>query len=351
MIFKRFLRPCFDPSTVPVLIVPTRNRPTSLDSLLHYLARFYPGARLIVADGSEEPFQSENGSNAAAISGELDLRYLAFPPEMPLLDRLETVLSGEPEGYYVLGADDDFPILETLGAAKAFLEADKDYALCGGYNMLVRMNKSHRLTTMMFDARSIEHEKASERCRTYADHDFPTYYSVASRSHILSRYDRCRDFFVPGFVDYMLGFHDLCRGKLKIFNELSYIRSANAAHSYIRVTDRLNFLREANQVLSLQRHIAADLKCSDESISGEKAQNMSEDFIFERIRFLTRDKSNPDSKMEASQLFHKSVLDESSENFRKYRNRLDYVRESLKKIVESDDNKFENRFRSTIDGR
>ena len=118
----------------------------------------------------------------------------------------------------------------------------------------------------MLDAYSIEHEAASERCRTYSAHDFATFYGVISRSNILSRIERVRESFLPGFGDYMIGMHDLCKGKLKIIDDLAYIRSSNANHSYIRPVDHLNFLREADKVCIIQRRITEDIQNADPSL-------------------------------------------------------------------------------------
>ena len=42
------------------LLIPTRNRPTSLMSVIAFLERFHPGTRVIVADGSADSYAHEN---------------------------------------------------------------------------------------------------------------------------------------------------------------------------------------------------------------------------------------------------------------------------------------------------
>ena len=206
----------FDENAYSTIIVPTRNRPTSLRCLLAYLGKFYPGAKLVIADGSMPESQFENEAICREASGRLQLDYRAFDADIAFTERVRTVLESLPEDQYVFGADDDFPVLEVLGAARRFLEQNSDYSVCGGYNYRLNIGDDGKMRRLMFNARSIEDNRASERYRRYADLDFHTYYCVASRSHFLSRYDRIEETFIVGFGDYMLGFHDLMHGKLKV---------------------------------------------------------------------------------------------------------------------------------------
>ena len=102
-IFKKFRKQEFDPSKAPTLIIPTRNRPESLNSVLEYLVKFYPGTRIVIADGSDPYFQPENEKNCSRTSRFLDILYTAYSPEILYIDRLETVVSRLNEGFYVFG--------------------------------------------------------------------------------------------------------------------------------------------------------------------------------------------------------------------------------------------------------
>lgn len=350
-IFKKFRKRRFDPSKVPTLMIPTRNRPESLNGVLEYLVKFYPGTRVVIADGSEQYFQPANEENCARAARSLDMTYTAYPDEMPLIDRLDAAVSAQPEGFYVFGADDDYPILETLAKAKNFIEENPDYCVCGGYSIEIRMDRSLKTKTRMLGACSIEQDNVSERCRIYADHDFATYYGVISRSNILSRYERVRESFLPGFGDYMIGFHDLCKGKVKVLDDLAYIRSSNYTHSYVRPLDRLGFLRETEKIFTIQRRLVEDLQAADPSISEDDAKALAEDVIREKVHFLTRPNPKEDTRpeFEASKTYFSRLVDEGSEECAAYRERMDFVRDNLQRVIKSEDNKFESSRRLSMD--
>src|SRR5215216_1320785 len=111
------------------LLIPTRNRPTSLSNVLRYLARFYPETQVIVADGSAEFHKDLNRQNIAAIEGGLAIDYRPYSPDLPFFDRLLDVLRRDSSEFVIMGSDDDYPVMETLAEAEAFLLQRKDFGV------------------------------------------------------------------------------------------------------------------------------------------------------------------------------------------------------------------------------
>src|SRR5215211_4290806 len=103
------------------LLIPTRNRPTSLLNLLRYIARFYRSTYVIIADGSAEDYQRLNRRNIDSFKHDLAIDYRPYPADIPQFDRLLHVLRGETSETIILNGDDDFPMMETLQEGGAFL--------------------------------------------------------------------------------------------------------------------------------------------------------------------------------------------------------------------------------------
>jgi glycosyltransferase domain-containing protein len=102
------------------LLIPTRNRPTSLSNVLRYLARFYGSTWVIVADGSDEAYKTRNRQTIEAVKGDLAVEYRSYPPECSYFDRLLDVLRGESSELVTIGSDDDYPMMDTLGKGESF---------------------------------------------------------------------------------------------------------------------------------------------------------------------------------------------------------------------------------------
>jgi len=67
------------------LIIPTRNRSTSLLNVLNYLERFYPNTSLIIADGSYDFHKSQNAANVKTLK-RIEIDYRPYSEDLAFLN-------------------------------------------------------------------------------------------------------------------------------------------------------------------------------------------------------------------------------------------------------------------------
>ena len=227
------------------LLIPTRNRSTSLAGVLGFYARFYPQARLIIADGSTEDYKAQNA--ALCTKTELDIDYRPFDSEMSLFDRLLTVLSDIDDDYIVMAADDDYAILETLEMGRKRLETDPDVVCVAGYLVHIMVKTAATAGVRLDPARTIAQPTFAGRMRGFSQLPFTTTYAVARREHLIRRYEFLKDWHVPGFFDLAVGLMDLSYGKIVGLPKLGFYCTRNYVHSYFRMADEETFLNHADE--------------------------------------------------------------------------------------------------------
>jgi len=337
----------FKPEFSPAILLPTRNRPASLSSVLQYLATFYPGARVVVADGSEDSLKHQNAAFINTLSDQLEISHRSYPFEMSMLDRMSALYESLPDDYYIMGADDDYPILENITKAKSFLENNRDYIACGGVNIMVRLLNDEHFKCSVFKAISIEHRYLQKRFTDYGSNFFATYYCVTTRQQMLSRLECSRRMFVAGFGDFMLGLHDLSNGKLKILDSETYIRTSSPVHSYLRVTDRLNFLRESKKVIAIFDQITTDLLSKMHDPTLKRAQQIAQQLIVQHIHLLTRPSGtdvSPHRSLYMDDTHASKILNRYADDIR-----MQYIKHKLIETRTSEDNRSEHRIRSSME--
>ena len=150
------------------LLIPTRNRPTSLSNVLRYLARFYPSTWVIVADGSDEAHKICNRQNIEAIKSDLAIDYRPYPAECSYLDRLLDILRSESCELAIIGSDDDFPMMETLAKGEAFLQKNSDYSVAVGTLINLQLKSPTDLAAWPFYARNLGENAPELRASRYA---------------------------------------------------------------------------------------------------------------------------------------------------------------------------------------
>jgi len=268
------------------LLIPTRNRPASLARVLGFLARFYPDARVTIASGSDPAYAERYAAAVDGAGGALEIDYRAYDPRIGLFDRVLDALRGIEEPLVVMGADDDYPMLDALDQGAAFLLAHDDYVTALGAMAHLDLESDGRLTARLSPARPIEADSAARRALRFAEWGFSTTYAVTRRAHLIERYERARTLFLPRFFDFLVGAHDSIAGKVKALPELGYVCTRNFRHSYLRPEDGLIFLRRAEDVLRIAAQLRDDLAGSGDALPPEEAERVAERLVRRRIEAI-----------------------------------------------------------------
>ncbi|MEM9222732.1 MAG: TIGR00180 family glycosyltransferase [Pseudomonadota bacterium] len=245
------------------VLIPTRNRPSSLLSVVRFLERFYPETRVIVADGSLEDFAKANKAAMESADRSLDIEYRRYPYDMPFFDRLLDVLNGLDDRNIIMGSDDDFPLMDALARAEAELDACPPAVTSMGAILAFSMWKPDDLHASLTVSRAIEGPNARWRCAMYGQWPFSSTYAVTRREHLIERYVRAREIFLTGFFDFGVGLHDAAAGGIAGVPEITFIATRNYNHSYLRPLGSLHFLRRSDDVMRLVNYCVEDLMAFD----------------------------------------------------------------------------------------
>ena len=216
------------------LLIPTRNRLVSLAGVLEFLARFYPGTDVFVADGSEPAYQGQYQDVMARSANGLNVIYRRYPHDMPFVTRVLSVLQELDDECIAMGADDDFPLMDKMNEGEAFLLAHPDYVTAIAANVYFALNVRNRLNVSLRMAETLDSEAPQDRALQYARTGFSTTYAATRRTHLVDRYQRFEKAFVPGFYDFSVGLHDCVKGKVKCLEGFGVFATRNHNHSYVR---------------------------------------------------------------------------------------------------------------------
>lgn len=341
------------------ILIPTRNRPTSLFAVLKYLARFHPSTEIIVADGSDDVHAASNRRNVDRLKDEISIDYRRYPVELPFFDRILDVLRREPDEFFVMGSDDDFPMVDALDEVRKFLEKNPDYSTGGGALVHLRMLSNTEITARLGLMRPIQGPTSQKRARQYAGWPFSTTYAVTRRELLLERYERAQKLFLIGFYDFTLGVHDSAVGKIKALPTVGFICTRNYKHSYLRPEAGLIFLRRSAQVLTIVDQIRQDLM-NYGGLDEPTAQLESEYLIKQRILELAGRPMHKTNKFNEHSMYTNPIVQKQFDIFyslfedgnpvrEKYADKLKFISLALRANVQSDDNKGEQSFYETLE--
>lgn len=341
------------------LLIPTRNRPTSLSNVLRYLARFYPSTWVIVADGSHETHKMRNRQTIEAIKGDLAVDYRPYSTENSYVDRMLDVLRSESSELVIIGSDDDYPIMETLGLGEAFLHKNKDHSVAVGMLVNLQLNSPTELIAFPFFARPIAGNAPHMRAASYASWPFPTTYAVARRDVVIERHERARELYHVMLFDWSSGFHDSLRGKMKALPEVGFICTRNYTHSYLRPESELVFLRRSDEVLQITDRFHRDL-IRYAGLTEEEARDKSVEIMKAFLRELLGRSVISMRGFELRPMFANPIVQKQIDIFEelfengtpareRYAERLAFILSDMKANAASDDNTGERRHYETMD--
>jgi glycosyltransferase domain-containing protein len=341
------------------IILPTRNRPTSLGSVLAFLSRFFPGTSVIVADGSAENYRPQNRSVIAELPGTIDVDYRPFDPDLPFFDRILTVLASLTDDLIIMGADDDYPQMDVLLEAERVLENNPDHVSAFGAVVHLKLKSATDLTARLDHAHPVAATNAARRAILFAEWPYSTTYAVTRREHLIERYKRAKSSFLVGFYDFKTGLHDAMAGKLAVVPGISYISSHNYAHSYLRAEDPLVFLRHAGEVMRIHQQFAADLKAID-GMSDDEALALATRLLRKRIAALVDVAPHRRPGFENSRIYQMPIVQQQIADFyalfsadspirRAMEPRLHFIVDRLRTVAVSSDNSGEAATYETLD--
>jgi glycosyltransferase domain-containing protein len=343
------------------LLIPTRNRPTSLSNVLRFLARYYRSSQIIIADGSDEDFKNHNRQNVEALKHDLAIDYRPYPAEYPYFDRLLDVLRAESSEFMIMGSDDDYPIMDTLGEAEAFLVQNRDYCVAAGMLVSMKLESPTKLSAKPFLVRPIAADDPLSRARQFAIWPFQTTYAVTRRDVLIERYERARKLFLVSFYDFSVGIQDCMHGKIKALPKIGFMRTLNYQHSYLRPESDLIFLRRSQQVLQTMHQFQRDLM-HYAGLDEEAALEESERLIKHRIRELVGRPVHGLKDFESKPMFLNRTVQLQFELFdalfekdtairKQYEEKLAFILSAIKANAQSDDNKGEKKKNETLEGQ
>lgn len=235
------------------ILIPTRNRPTSLHGLLTYLAHFYPDADVLVADGSTPEFQRQNADLVRSLPTPIE--YRAYDPEIGLFERLAMVLDTIDAEFVTMNADDDYPVLETLEAAERRLSETPGAMFAGGHLIHINIYDDRPSIARIDAVRDITDDDPARRVQVFGAYPFTTSYGVARRELLQARYDFLQSWTSTSFFDLAVGMVDLVHGKFVSVPDIAFLCTRNEVHSYYRPEDGLDYLRNAGKILDLNDRI------------------------------------------------------------------------------------------------
>ncbi|MEM8662880.1 MAG: TIGR00180 family glycosyltransferase [Pseudomonadota bacterium] len=327
------------------LLIPTRNRPTSLASVVGFLERFYPATRLIVADGSTDAFAQENRAAMTDPARKIEIDYRRYPYEMGLFDRLLDVLNGIDDPTIVMASDDDYPLVDALDRAEAALHENPAAVTAMGAMLALSNPRPDEFRASLTVSRSIHQADAKRRCTLFSRWPFPTTYAVARREQLIKRYERAREVFLTGFFDYGVGLHDAACGQIIALPEFTFVATRNYNHSYLRPDGPLHFIRRADEVMRLVAFCRQDLEAHG-GLSPEEADETARHLFPTKIvgtRVSTRQAFEAsvfaqDPTILAQTTLYERVFRAGTAEHAAHGDRLRFIVDGMREAVASHDN-------------
>lgn len=322
------------------LLIATRNRPVSLGTVLGFLERFYPETQVIVADGSRPDLKAEVEASAKRFM-RLAVDFRSYPFEMSYFDRVLDVLEGEREEFMVMGADDDYPMMDAYQRAETFLKGNPDYSLAIGSLLILELRSAGEISAYVRAVRPIAQEKPEARVQHFAAWPFPLSYSLVRREVLINRFRKCYRCDVGEVYDLQSGLEDCLKGKVHALPEVSVILTHNFMHSYLRVKSKLEYFERGPDIASLAREFAESLRESSGMNSEEALETAARMFSRHVGSWMTgipyhRHPNFAKSPINRNALINQQfdsferMFDPSTSEHRSYRDRLLYISEALR---------------------
>ena len=296
------------------LLIPTRNRPSSLKALLSYLENFYPHTDLIVADGSHERYKADVKNTCDQYSQSLSIEFRSYPAELPFFERILDALLSCEDDIVAMGADDDYPIMDTLNQAKAILLSGTEFKSIVPADIVLTLSANGDLTSRLSYSRDVLHANPINRLKDYSYWHFATTYAVTRKAALLNRYRMMSQHNCASFVDFQIGVEDAIHGGIKAMPEIGYIRTQTYAHEYFRAIDSLIFLRKSEKILAYRDYLVEQLSRLPSSVVDD-ARKLADLIVSRRICDLTGGSAPSKLNFTATKQFRDPTLQQQFKNF------------------------------------
>lgn len=340
------------------LLLPTRNRPTALNNVLNYLDQFYPDCEVIVADGSNDAHKDEVRATATA-NRSIAVDFRPYPFDFPFFDRILDVLTNETDPFFVMGADDDYPMMEVFQREEKFLRENSDYVSVMGPTVHLSYDGGTEMKTRMSVARPIKASRAETRAVHYSKWPFSTTYSISRRQALITRYQRSRMLFLAGFYDYGVGIQDSFQGKIRAVSDLGYLRTHNSNHSYLRAESTMIFAHRAQDLLTYTSNMQADFveyAGLDEDSAKHQAEVIVRKFVAEycgrraqNMNGFGQSRVGTNPVVVAQVAMFGDMFTPGTKARDRYEDRLMFIARALRGNFTSNDNDGEDSFYETLD--
>lgn len=253
------------------LIIPTRNRPNSLRSVLLYLEAFYPKVQVLVADGSIERV-AERVRKVVEDLKSLDVQLRCYPYNLGIHERMLDSLESVDDDVVITCADDDYPLMDVLSEAgdRLCIDAEINAVIAASINLRRNVPGGLVESTLRL-AQAYRHKSAVRRIRAYNRMHHFTFYGAIRRDYLIRKIRFFKGQFVAGFGDFEQAFFDVSHGKLDALPKIAYLRTDNENHSKLRGGSRI--LPEATALVEILARAESSLR------SAGGSHEMSDDEI------------------------------------------------------------------------
>jgi len=278
----------------------------------------------------------------------IEIDYRKYPYSMPLFDRLLDVLEQESDEYFIMGSDDDFPLMDNLQRAFDGMRANPEVSTALGAMIHFTLKPGNEFFARLGIARPIQGSDPTVRARNFAQWPFSTTYAVTKRELLIERFKRSKEVFLPGFYDFGVGIHDVLFGKMHAIPEFTFFATRNFNHSYLRTEDPLHFIRHSEDFFRLVQFLENDL-CEYGGHPQDRASRIITNLMLRQIGTVVGFPAPRLRGFEAQPVFQNAVVQKQLVNFEAifketgpvreaYIDQLRFIVDNLKGVAASSDN-------------
>lgn len=223
-------------SSTLTYVIPTYNRPEFLHRLLNYYANVGCSARILIADSSEPAAKANNEATVAEFQSTLNVELHYF--ELGVIPKCRQILEQVETPFAVFSADDDFLVPSAADKCSLFLSQHPDYGTCAGAALFGHAGLGKSIQARTY--RSLTSSSATQRLKDVSlGQYYCLFYAVHCTKRLQERFRTTDEFtnyessrILPEVLLLQLMAMD---GKIKIFDDISYIRQGHGDNDSCRL--------------------------------------------------------------------------------------------------------------------
>lgn len=224
------LQATYDLATI---IVPTYNRPHHIERLLKYFNKIECSFKIIIGDSSPSSVKNQNKATVKKYKN-LNIIYLDKSSKQDPYKKFADIVNTVKTPYCMFCADDDFIHIPGLITGIQYLEQHQDYGIAQGRTLAFKNTKKKLLWRNMYCASTIEYNKPSMRVRKHFSEYTPTHYAIHRTENLKKAYYEMTKLSTGpiDFKELIISLIAIAQSKLKVFDELYYIRDSITPRIY-----------------------------------------------------------------------------------------------------------------------